>query len=335
MKLTSKLIKEYAIRYGADIVGIGDISRFDGTAHGEDPRYVFPEAKSIIGLGFRQLRGSYRGVEEGTTYFHFVGMSVLHLEEVKIPTTLLRIAGLIEDSGYDAVIQRSVPDLVKGSVNPEKELSAQFDISSVRPKTAGKPAPEVMMDFKQAAAICGLGEIGLSGHVLTDKYGPFQRFGFILTDAELDADPVQERSLCDECEECIKGCFGNAFSTERENVNYGGVSYSLAKWDEWQCAVYYAGAYKAKNPFMPEDALETVPDREKILQGEKKISPEDAREILPQLMPFYPPMRHDYLGCICGRACDRACYIHLENKGLLTSEISVPFRKREDWFLET
>ena len=36
-------------------------------------------------------------------------------------------------------------------------------------------------------------------------------------------------------------------------------------------------------------------------------------------------------GCI--RACDRACYIHLENEGKLKNAFKSQFRKREDWKL--
>ena len=34
---------------------------------------------------------------------------------------------------------------------------------------------------------------------------------------------------------------------------------------------------------------------------------------------------------ICGRACDVACYCHLEEKGVLTKKFRKPFRYRPEW----
>ena len=48
---------------------------------------------------------------------------------------------------------------------------------------------------------------------------------------------------------------------------------------------------------------------------------------------FYPPMKHCYPASICGKACDTACYIHLEEKGVLKRKFRTPFRKREAWKL--
>jgi len=42
------------------------MDRFDGAPPEYDPRYIFPEAKSVIGLGFRIHHGLLRGIEEGT-----------------------------------------------------------------------------------------------------------------------------------------------------------------------------------------------------------------------------------------------------------------------------
>jgi hypothetical protein len=61
---------------------------------------------------------------------------------------------------------------------------------------------------------------------------------------------------------------------------------------------------------------------------------EEAKEILQQIY-FYPPAKHSYRTSICGRACDRACYIHLEEKGLLTKKFQRKFREKEDWKLST
>ena len=138
-----------------------------------------------------------------------------------------------------------------------------------------------------------------------------------MTDAEIEATPVKEPHLCDGCGECVRGCPGHAISED------GTV-------DPWQCAVYYNGANGTKNPFMPPDAFANFEDRLDIIAGEAKVTPEKAREILRNIY-FYPPAQHAYQCSICGRACDMNCYVHLEEKGLLSKNFNTPFRKREEW----
>ena len=64
--LTSQMIKEAALAAGADLCGIGNMDRFEGAPPDMDPRYLFPEAKTVIGFAFRIPRGVQRGIEEGT-----------------------------------------------------------------------------------------------------------------------------------------------------------------------------------------------------------------------------------------------------------------------------
>ena len=57
----------------ADLVGFAPASRFDSN----DAIFkILPNVKTVIGLGFRVLRGIYRGVEEGTTYYQYTTMGV-------------------------------------------------------------------------------------------------------------------------------------------------------------------------------------------------------------------------------------------------------------------
>ena len=60
---------------------------------------------------------------------------------------------------------------------------------------------------KEAAQICGLGAPGLAGFILTPEFGPMQRFAFVLTDAELEPDPVCETSLCGAA--CQRACLAH------------------------------------------------------------------------------------------------------------------------------
>ena len=105
--------------------------------------------------------------------------------------------------------------------------------------------------------------------------------------------------LCDGCGKCESTCPGKA-------IDESGV-------DSWQCSVYYRGAHRS-NPFMPENFLEGHPEREAILSGEARFDSESALEIYPELN-FLPKTHFGYLACLCGKACEVACYKHLKEVG--------------------
>ena len=69
--MTKEELKQYAKSFGADLVGIASMDRFEGVPAQMDPRYIMPEAKSMIVMGFRVMRGSLRGIEEGTQFFQY------------------------------------------------------------------------------------------------------------------------------------------------------------------------------------------------------------------------------------------------------------------------
>ena len=104
--------------------------------------------------------------------------------------------------------------------------------------------------------------------------------------------------------------------------------------DPWRCSVYYNGANGTKNPFMPPEAFAQFEDKMDIINGVAEFDSEKAKEILNSIY-FYPPAKHFYRSSICGRACDRACYMHLEEKGLLGKKFHRKFRVCEDWKLDT
>jgi epoxyqueuosine reductase QueG len=292
---------------GADLVGFSGVDRFAD----KRPQKIFPETKTVIGIAFRILRGSHRGTEEGTTYYQYSTTGIETLEETVMPMAMLKACAILEDHGFAGLPQKRNQTIMaeENSTNPEMDYEAIYRGISA----------ENQLNFEESSVLCGLGEIGLHGSLLTEDFGPMQRYCFILTDAEFEETPVAERCLCDKCGECISACPGKAISAK-------------GKKDNWQCAAYYKGANMTKNPFMPAEAFADDQERLAIITGEAKLSPERAREIIDQII-FYPPIKQGYVSSICGKACETACYVHLERKGILKKKFNTEFRKRKEWTL--
>ena len=177
--LNAQAIKEFAYAHGLDLCGIANIERFRNAPIRMHPASILPEARSVIVVGKRILRGGWRGIEEGTywpayTFFDYHGL----LNTLFLQRRLYDLASFIESEGWEGVPYYSgVPE-------------TQPDVPPLRP---GGVAPDVNLAIRIAALAAGLGEMGWSKVFLTKKFGPRQRFHAIITDLEWlysDADDV-------------------------------------------------------------------------------------------------------------------------------------------------
>ena len=131
--LTSEMIKKAALEAGADACGIAPMSRFDGAPDVMNPQFLFPEAKSCIGFVFRIPRGVQRGIEEGTTYYHYSTIGIECLEETIMPMAQLKVAMLLEEEGFIALPQRRHQQIMseENSTNPASIIAITILFISV------------------------------------------------------------------------------------------------------------------------------------------------------------------------------------------------------------
>lgn len=292
--LTSATVKETAKALGATVCGIGRL--YEEPNPQRDPRSILPGAKCIIGFGFAVPKGLYKAMEQGNQYYTYTTLGVKYIDEEMAEIFLLKIGGMIENEGYDACLQKAIPNLrIKGDKTTNPEVVDTYELIHAEAVAPGKPVPDVIIDFGKAAKACGLGEMGRSGKIVNKTHGPLMRYCFIITDAPLACDEPLSEQVCDGCGLCGSACPGKAISEK-------GL-------DSWQCSVYYKGAHRS-NPFMTGDFLKDHPDRERILNGEYRFDPESARALYPH-MDFLPNTQWGYAPCLCGRKCDIACYRHL------------------------
>jgi len=320
--MDSAAVKQLARECGADIVGIASMDRFEGAPKQMDPRCIFPEATAMIVMGFRILRGSLRGVEEGTFFVTYSSMGYAAVNKVIQPMVLWNFSREIEDVGYEAI---PVPNAFPWSntvttVEPDKSKIGDPRPEFSRPVREGLPAPDVFFSLRIAAYCAGLGEIGWSKVFLTPEYGPRVRFAAVLTDMPLEPDPLYDGPpLCDRCMLCAKDCSTGAISTtESIKTTIAGRELEWSDIDFMKCSMGFCGASPEYNPFM--------------ISEEDKVG--FTTPTYGRAQQYKVPPQYGYGRAIEGaRGCIRACMIHLAQQDKLSNRFKSTFRKREPWKL--
>ena len=228
MKDLELLIREAMKSERIDLIGFASKERFATVDAQHNPFSIFPEGKTVILLGKRICRGSLRGVEEGTNFLDYNYFGGKWLEDQFLSLACYNLVRVLEDEGWEAVPVFPNPSEIKPS-----------GVSV----TEGRPEPNVFPDFDYAAVACGIAEIGLSGVVLTPKFGSRQRFHMIITDAELPETPILEASVCDRCGKCAEVCPLGAIDTENtKTVEICGKKMEVATIDYNKCRSCKNGA---------------------------------------------------------------------------------------------
>ena len=296
--ITTDTLKKVAKQFGADVVGVANIERFRNAPPHNHPASLLPEARSVIVIGRRVLRGLHRPIEEGTGWhaynmFGYGGLSVRYLN-----ASVFNLACYIEDQGWQAV-----PHSAHTIWN-----------YNGRPKTPESVGPEVCVTLYYAAAAAGLGEMGWSKVFLNPEYGPMLRYALVITDAPYEPDPLFEGQICNRCKKCVKACPAGAIHpTETESVEIGGKIFENAKLDQGACLFHHWGLSSKTSPFLPEGA------EAEFKQGMTMEDVVILREEVNKKVPIYNRIRADSrTQAICGsRGCGAVCVRHLEEHGLI------------------
>ena len=320
-KLTSEEVKKAGYHFGADLVRIGSIERFKDVPAHQNPKTIMPRAKSVICLGFRIHRGLLRGAEEGTYYSAYTFAGFNDLNNIIAPVVQRKMASFLEDYGYEAVPVMYYShnltgrhNITTGGAEPEQIL------------------PDVFIDFRLAGMLCGAGEIGHSRLLLTPEFGPAERLYFIITEAELEEDPLVT-GLCDHCMECVRQCPGKALYEESDdNIELPSIgTIRRSKLHAKKCSLAHSSG--ATSPFAPDEVKEyamNLINGTDNLTAEGKPWPSDA-EIKANITDKvnYAVNAEKIFNCpagLCGDGCIRACLAHLEKHGKLTKKFYNPFR---------
>jgi epoxyqueuosine reductase len=190
--MTSTEVKSFARSAGADLVGIAPVERFGGAPAGHLPRDILAGARSVVSLALRIPAGVLHG--PATSY-----QAAMNAAHAGLDRLGLLVALFIEESGGRAV---PVPaDEPYRHWVPERSYG-RGDLS-----------------HKHAAQAAGLGRLGKNSLLITPEFGNMVHLTSVVTDAELEPDPVSDWEPCPKgCERCIRACPAGAIE-EGTRVN--------------------------------------------------------------------------------------------------------------------
>ncbi len=303
--LTSKSLKEFAASIGVDKIGVANIERFKNAPPDMDPLNMMPRAKSVIGFVQRIIRGCYRGIEEGTHWpsyqvFGYSGLNGL------IGKTGYRLSRFIESHGYEAMSAPSSASL------------REFGPRGPSPKP-GKPPREIALNNRIACTMTGIGEIGWSKVFLTEEFGPRQRIGVILTEAELEPDAVNVNRICDRCKQCCKDCPAGALPRDKAvAIKVEGQDVSWCDIDLGKCKLTHFGLNRKCSPHFVKSFPGVY-----LPIAEQEVTWLQAWDLGWAIFPKVPTYKalSDHPLPICGaRGCIVACMKHLEKKGVVKNK---------------
>ena len=173
----SNKLKTELLRYGADIVGFGDLRELP-----DNVRAGLPTGVSIAVVYPKEV---IRGIAELPTQVYREWYDKLNEQLDAVVTSGGR---LLHELGYKAVAQT-------------REHVGHGDVKD-----------NTSLPHKTVATRAGLGWIGKCALLVTKEYGSAIRISSILTDAPLDTALPVNSSRCGDCLICKDACPGNAVS---------------------------------------------------------------------------------------------------------------------------
>jgi epoxyqueuosine reductase QueG len=267
-------IKELALDEGADLAGICSANTIKDKDF-SDANFLLPGAKSVISIaiGFDEdIVNKYLSKEDYLPLCH---------EEGYVTKNLLRIGdrikGFLESKGFQAyrckinfnyrnintkskaVVSalRNLIDLINkdnelGVKLTEKEQTKMNMLKKMILSGFRKSPMNLVPNFSHrcAAAAAGLGRVGWSGNIITEKYGARVLFGSILTDAELESDTPLEKNPCIGCKICEKSCQGGLFQKDNhEIIKVGNLEEKIAKRNSYAYCIAVCSGMVGQNKF--------------------------------------------------------------------------------------
>lgn len=193
-------VQEILANLEVDILGIVALEDIEGGRLAEQTRDLLPETNSIVVMAME-------------VYLEFIDLTT---PEMLVGTPnkndlysrhIDHLAGRLDRAAY-AIARVSRRNGLKALPLPSRHTPTdRRTLTSV-------------LSYKHAAEAAGLGKIGMSSLIITDKYGPRIRLGICLTEAILGSATNDNPGACRYCNICVAKCPAHALGYPGEGEAY-------------------------------------------------------------------------------------------------------------------
>ncbi|OGN97415.1 MAG: hypothetical protein A2Y89_02060 [Chloroflexi bacterium RBG_13_51_18] len=193
-------VQETLAKLEVDMVGVVLLKDIKGTKLAEAALKLLPSSKSIVVLGIE-------------IFSEFLDL-----------TSPERMAG---EPNLNDIFTRHI-EYLRGRIN-----RAAYDIAFTSHAAGLKALPlpgrgpavdgrflEAVISYKDAAAIAGLGSLGMSSLLVTEKYGPRISLTVCLTEAALESTAGEPQKNCRFCNVCVFKCPAKALEIPKKGETY-------------------------------------------------------------------------------------------------------------------
>lgn len=188
--MTKDEVKQLFYNHGADLCGVASIDRFMDAPEGFHPTDVLPGCRSVISFACRFPVGTLA---------------------CKSPVPYTQVRNTITPK-MDRIAMECCLELERQGI-----LAAPVPTNdSVWDEKTGRFRSIVSQ--KHAAQAAGLGAIGRHSLLITEQFGSMVWLGCVLTELELEADPLAQ-SWCADCDLCVRACPVNALKERQIDQN--------------------------------------------------------------------------------------------------------------------
>ena len=173
-------IKRIILDRGADLCGIASIDRFADTPVGFHPSDIYKECKSIIVFAKRLPKGlAYVNPRIIYNHTNNLGKNVVDIITYESAISIEQLGFVAVPLPCDSPYEYWEKDNLKG---------------------------KGLLSMRHAAVLAGLGSIGKNTLLISRHYGNFLTLGAILTDLDLQSDPLSEELCLENCRLCLDNC---------------------------------------------------------------------------------------------------------------------------------
>jgi epoxyqueuosine reductase len=254
MSLTEELKKYLKDTVEVDYVGVSPVERLAGAPEGHRPTDFLPGAKTVVVMAVKLPVGAvqtiFRAHEDLKRYMLCIYGTHGHMftPNTHLNFAAYRAARFLERRGHIATPLPSGP--------------------------GGGGAP---FSHRHAMVAAGIGELGLNHIVLTPDYGPRIRAVSVITQADLEPDPMYSGpKLCDRAkcgDVCVKLCPSHALDPVKTlKVKIGDREYEYGYIHPDRCRIS-AEALTKKTLGHVDQELPLDPTPEEIIKAREKIAP--------------------------------------------------------------